>query len=94
MLGAPKGPFAIADTRQRTLSILGGTPKKVFHSSFESDMSYAPLNAAQEYGATFRVEHGQVICKVCNAIASGRTYPEAAMRALIQHMTSPAHGTE
>lgn len=44
VLGRPQGPFAIADNDKRTLSIFGGTPKKIFKSSFESDLSYVPLN--------------------------------------------------
>lgn len=61
VLGRPQGPFAIADNDKRTLSIFGGTPKKIFKSSFESDLSYVPLKIAQQYDATFHVEDRQAV---------------------------------
>lgn len=48
----------------------------------------AALEHAQEQGASFMVVENEVVCSLSGTTARGRTYPEAALRAIAKQMAT------
>ena len=83
LLGLSEGPFAAYDIQNNKLLVFGSTHGSVEVTSLDDHYSLMPLETAKRYGASFHVDGDTVFCEIGNLRASGRSYSEAAMRALV-----------
>jgi hypothetical protein len=83
LLGLSEGPFAAYDFENKKLLVFGAVHGSVEATSFDDDYSLMPLELAKRNGASFHVDGELVFCEMGSVRASGRSYSEAAMRALV-----------
>lgn len=85
VIGTERGPFALHSEDENSIVIFGSNPS-TRHGSFERTDAEVPFGMAKELGATFRVSKGLVICEIGPIAASGSSYLEATLRALVAHL--------
>ena len=83
LLGSSEGPFAAYDFQNKKLLVFGAAHGSVEETSFDDDYSLMPLEIAKRNRASFHVDGELVFCEIGCVRASGRSYSEAAMRALV-----------
>lgn len=80
-LEGPSGSFVMLNPVTKEFTIFGEAP--VVAGSAYDDCAPAVLAEAQSNGAILFVEDGQCVCHFADGERRGRTYVEAAMRALV-----------
>lgn len=83
LLGSPGGPFAAFNVQENKLLVFGMKQDSIEMKSLDDDFALMPLDWAKRNEASFCVENGQVICRIGKVKSFGRSYSEAAMRALV-----------
>ena len=83
LVGSPTSGFAYFDESTDTLVVVSADIKKVMHVSGEKTMTVDAMEFAQELGANFMIFGNQVVCNMRGISQAGRTYAEAAMRAIL-----------
>lgn len=83
LLGLSQGPFAAYDIRNRKLLVFGSSDGCVEATSLVDHYALMPLEIAKRNGASFHVDGELVYCEIGSVRASGKSYSEAAMRALV-----------
>ncbi|MFD1558834.1 hypothetical protein ACFSHT_24875 [Paraburkholderia silviterrae] len=96
VVGNPERAFAVYDASQGILNVYSKNTEFVHMVSHETRTMLAALECAQTSGASFMVCDEEVICVLKNVTASGKTYGDAALRALAKYQlaTRPKHGDE
>lgn len=90
VIGTEHGPFALHAEDENSIVIFG-TQSSARLGSFNRIDSEVPLGMAQQLGATLRVSGGRAICEIGSTVASGSSYLEAVLRALIAHLNEQHH---
>jgi len=88
--GSEEGPFTLI-TDDQVVAVFG-TARPPKQSSFQTDCAHVPLDMAQKLGASLMVVDGIAMCELGGVKRGGNTYAEAAMRVLLVHLTTKAHG--
>lgn len=83
LFGSPTTFFAFFNESKMRLHVIGGNESNVHFHTVESDIIPIALSETQKLGGTFIVHHGEVLCNIDGISASGSSYGEAAMRALV-----------
>lgn len=83
LFGSPTTFFAFFNENKQRLHVIGGDESNVHFHTVESDIVPIALSETQKLGGTFIVHHGEVLCNIDGISASGSSYGEAAMRALV-----------
>lgn len=83
LIGSPKTFFAFFNESKQRLHVIGGDKSNVHFHTVESNIIPIALSETQKLGGTFIVHHGEVLCNIDGISASGSSYGEAAMRALV-----------
>lgn len=86
VIGSERGPFALHSEDENRIVIFGAQLSARLGSFNRSDAD-VPLDMAQELGATLRISGARAICEIGPTVASGSSYLEAVMRALVAHLT-------
>lgn len=82
MIGCEDGPFALFDNDRKTIFTFGDA-NIVKNSSFVTDCANVPFELALEFGASFHIEDGSVVCQINGISCAGANYMEAAMKTLL-----------
>lgn len=86
VIGTERGPFALHAEDENSIVIFG-SHTSIRLGSFDRSDAEVPLDMAQALGATLRVCDGRVICEIGPIVASGSSYLEATLRALVAHLS-------
>ncbi len=96
VVGSPERAFAVFDASKGILSVYSKSTDFVHMVSHETKTMLAALECAQTSGASFMVCDEEVICVLKGVTASGKTYGDAALRALAKYQlaTGLKHGDD
>ena len=85
LFGVSEGPFALRSSEDNSLILFGADDSNTSHASYEDGFASLIFEVALKHAAKFSVTAGEAVCEIVQAgiIASGKSYAEAAMRALI-----------
>ena len=83
VLGSPGGPFALLSDDKRTIFVFGGTSDSIKLSSFEGNVADMAMQTAMDLGANLNVENRVAKCCIGQQCATGESYVQALMRAVI-----------
>lgn len=86
MIGTEGGPFAIF-MEDESIAVFGD-PKRVAYKSFTKEAASDVLEMAKALHASFRAIDGVIECQIENIKASGASYIEAAMQAIVLRHTA------
>lgn len=82
ILGCPEGPFAFLHPDGKTLGLVSDNMKDVQVWKMAGIDSCA-LDWAQKREASFTVKNNEVTCAMGHIAETGKSYPEAASRAVL-----------
>lgn len=83
MISPAPGFFAVSTIGTKELIVFGAERGAVRHLSFDDDVALFPMEIAQKRNASFSVKGEVVTCNLAGTTATGSSYVEAAMRALL-----------
>lgn len=85
VFGATDGPFVMRDSTNNSFMMFRGDNQNIEQATFTDPLSLFPFTVALKFSAKFSVEDGVVTCLIGDAISTGLTYSQAAMRAVVIH---------
>lgn len=85
LVGDPTQAFAAYDPAAQKLHVYSMNNAYVHMATFGSASKIAVLESAQGEGASFMASGDEVVCALKGVTAKGRTYAEAALRAIAKH---------
>ncbi len=85
VIGNPKSAFATYAPETEKLQIFAADPGSFEIVPYRTITMLEALEFAQEEQASFSVTASQVTCQIGAIQATGDTYPDAAIRALVKH---------
>lgn len=85
VVGDPAHAFATYHADKKALYIFAESPDRVHMVAHQTDSLFGVLKSAQEEGASFNVCGDKVICVVCDVVAEGVSYADAALRAILKY---------
>jgi hypothetical protein len=85
VFGNATGPFVFSLDHMQSLCVYGATSQNVIWENLDTQFELFCMKKAQSSGASFIVHGEEVICSIGGVSASGSSYGEAAMRALVNH---------
>ncbi|GAB7545553.1 hypothetical protein [Cupriavidus sp. 8B] len=85
LTGDPTQAFAAYDPAAQKLRVYSMNDAYVHMVTFDSASKMAVLESAQGQGASFMASGNDVLCVLKGITAKGRTYAEAALRAIAKH---------
>ena len=83
LAGSCTGPFGLFDKNGDELIIFGADQQSVIHASFSSNFASVVLEQGQKRNAVLASNGAYVDCKIEDAEASGSSYTQALMRAIV-----------
>lgn len=87
IIGKPDGPFAVYDSEQHRICVVGAAPHEIVHMNLTGNEVSHLFVTAQILQASFEVdEDHRVTCKVGTHIATAESYPLSALRAILLAM--------
>lgn len=90
VFGVPEGSFVVRENG--LLLIFESETNPVTHASFSDGDTLYPLDVACGLNATLVAKDGLVTCEIGRVTATGNSYSEAAMRAIITHARTSDKG--
>lgn len=89
IIGIPEGPFAIYDSEQHTICVIGAAPHEVIHMNLTGNEANQLFLTAQILQASFEVDKKRrVTCKIETHSATADSYALAALRAIVLAMSA------
>lgn len=85
LVGDPTQAFAAYDPTAKKLRVYSMNDAYVHMATLGSASKLAVLESAQGEGASFMACGDEVVCALKGVTAKGRTYAEAALRAIAKH---------